>query len=315
MTPEDRGVAASVLRAEREASRSLAMRASRCRDPELAGLLMRGGLGARARADRVRGWLDAAPSGAAAPPRDAAPSAVVLPAPEGAAMPAPPANAAPGVVFARREVGPDVVVLRLGRPRGLGFRPGQFVRIGLNGASRRYSIASAPDEPHLELAIERVPGGRLSPRLHALRPGDRVTLGGAGGGFLLDPKATVHFMVATVTGVVPFVSMIRHALRTGAPGRFVLLHGASYRNELAFADELAALAKAHPDRLTYVPAVSRPAEPRNAGWRGETGRLGPLAARLAPPAAGRRVYACGHPGMIADVRQRFGGQVVTEAYF
>ncbi len=310
MTPDDRGVAASALRAEREASRALALRAACCRDPQLAGLLMRGGQGARARADRVRAWMSGAP---VLPAPDAATTATAAPPAAVATPPAVATNAAPGVVIERRDVGPDVVILRLGKPRGFTHRPGQYVRVGLDGASRRYSIASAPHEPFLELAIERVPGGRLSPRLHALRPGDRVTLGAAGGGFLLDPKAATHLMVATVTGVAPFVSMIRHALHTGAPGRFVLLHGASHRDELAFADQLAALAAAHPDRLTYVPAVSRPAEPRNAGWTGETGRLGPLAARLPPP--GARVYACGHPGLVDDIRQRFGAGVLTEAYF
>jgi NAD(P)H-flavin reductase len=222
------------------------------------------------------------------------------------------------VVLERREVGPDLLVLRLGRPRGFDFRPGQSIRVALGGTARPYSIASAPHEPWIELCIERVPGGRLTPRLWALAPGDRVTLGRTGAGLRLDGRARVHLLVATVTGIAPFVSMLRHAVHAGGADRFVVLHGASYRDELPYADELAALAAALPDRVRYVPAVSRPAEPRNAGWTGETGRLGPLAERLAPPADGLRVYACGHPGLVDDVRARFGARgvpVSTEAYW
>lgn len=210
------------------------------------------------------------------------------------------------------------MVLRLGRPPGFDFTPGQHVKLGIGDVERRYSLASAPGDSFLEVAVERVPGGRFTSRLWGVRPGDRLRVGPPRGDFVLDRHARAHLMVATVTGVSPFVSMLRHALREGAGGRFVLLHGASYRDELVFADELGALARAHPDRFTYVPAVSRPGEPRNAGWRGATGRLGPLAERHAPPAGGLRVYACGHPGMIADIRARFGARdvsVSTEAYW
>ena len=71
--------------------------------------------------------------------------------------------------------------------------------------------------------------------------------------------------------------------------------------------ELTDLAAAHPDTVTFVPAVSRPAEPRNAGWEGETGRLNNIVAaqltRFGLNQSDTLIYACGHPGMIESSRE------------
>ncbi len=72
--------------------------------------------------------------------------------------------------------------------------------------------------------------------------------------------------------------------------------------------ELAALAAAH-SNVKFVATCSRPTEPRNALWRGETGRVNTIVERyvrewaLVP--AETCVYACGNPQMIEDVKERF----------
>lgn len=192
------------------------------------------------------------------------------------------------------------------------FKPGQYCTIGVDGLERAYSIVSSPYEPEVELFIELVPppDGNLTPILHKLRVGDRVTMRPrAKGIFTMQEKFKNHLLMATVTGVVPYVSMLRtylHDKRTGH--KFYVLEGASYADELTFDKELGEMACSHPDFITYVSTVSRPNDERNKGWRGETGRANTLlekyVAKFGLKAGDTMVYACGHPGMIEDVKER-----------
>lgn len=245
-----------------------------------------------------------------------------------AAPPAPFFGAAPGVVLGVRTVGPGVRIFRVRRPPGFVFEAGQSLRIGLAQASvrRRYSIASAPHEEHLEFCIESVPGGHLTSLLFELSPGAQLALGAkAKGSFALRSERRTHVMLATVTGIAPLRSMLRDALQrqpASADGRtpqFWVLHGASYADELPYADELAALARSDP-RVHYVPTVSRPYAQRNRGWAGQHGRVDGLVLPTLRALGSRHdiaVYACGHSEMVRTVRQRLeplGYLVVDEAY-
>ena len=157
------------------------------------------------------------------------------------------------------------------------FKPGQYCTIGVDGLERPYSIVSAPHEEEIELFLELVPppDGNLTPLLHDLREGAAVTLRPrAKGIFTFKDTYRDHLMVSTVTGVVPYISMLRSYIHEGGSGhRFFLLVGASYMDEFTYRDELEGLASSHPDVLTYVPTVSRPGEEHNARWKGETGRV------------------------------------------
>lgn len=215
----------------------------------------------------------------------------------------------------------DLIRLRVPRPKDLTFLPGQALRLGSDGISRRYTLASAPEEPFLEFFIRLVPGGRMSAYLATLQQGGTVYLRSAPkGGLTLDGSRSQHLMVATGTGINPFVSMLRHHLPRGLTGRVVLLNGASYQDELAYREELAALEQAHPN-LVYIPTVSRPDDPRNRGWSGETGRVDQLlpgvleAAGLNPGATAG--YVCGNPAMVdtvAGLLKARGLPVRTERY-
>ncbi len=206
------------------------------------------------------------------------------------------------------------------------FKPGQYCTIGADSIERAYSIVSAPHEPQIELFIELVPppDGQLTPLLWNLYAGDTITIRDrAKGIFTFDPKYENHLMVATVTGVVPYISIIRDYIYRGASGhRFYVLQGASYQDEFAYDRELRDLAQERSDLLTYVDTVSRPAEEHNAGWSGETGRVNNLVEKyidefnLDP--ASTLVYACGHPGMIEDVKERLtpkGWKVKEERFW
>jgi ferredoxin-NADP reductase len=224
----------------------------------------------------------------------------------------------------RRDVSDALVSLQLSRPAGFDYRPGQHVKMGLPDLLRTYSLVSAPHEDHLEFFVELFPDGRLSSRLATLAPGAAMALGSrAKGKLALDGSRRNQLMVATVTGIAPYVSMLRDHFNgpDGAEHRFVVLHGASHADEFGYAGELDALARAHPGRLTYIPTVSRPASPRNAAWRGARGRvdahLGALITRLGLHAGDTAAFACGNPDMVRNVAgdlRRRGFPTYTEPF-
>lgn len=212
----------------------------------------------------------------------------------------------------RRDVSEDLMVIKLVPENGpFKFKPGQYCTLGLDGIERAYSIASAPHEPWVEIFVELVPEGELTPRMFRMRVGDRISIRPrAKGLFTIDQRVHHHFMLATVTGVAPSISMLRSCNLEGVQDhKFYVLLGASYQDELTYDEELAALASSHPNLLEFVPTVSRPNEERNADWQGAKGRVNAIAEnylnRFELPQDDTLIYACGHPGMIEAVKETF----------
>lgn len=214
-------------------------------------------------------------------------------------------------IVSRRDFAPDLWSIRVRIEEPILFKPGQYATLGIeeNGRvmERPYSICSSPEEGEVEFFFELVPHGLLTPRLHALGPGDQLLVRPACKGlFCFDTRSgrTKHLMVGTVTGVAPFLSMIRTFARRSEPGhRLYLLIGASRSWEFGYADELRELSRSNP-WLEFVPAVSRPRE--DPAWRGELGRVEDVLRKhtdrfgLSP--GDTTAYLCGHPGMIATAR-------------
>ncbi len=212
----------------------------------------------------------------------------------------------------REDITHDLWKVWIEKPEGFQFKPGQYCTIGVDGIERAYSIVSAPYEDDLELFVELVPppDGNLTPLLHEMGVGKTVTIRPrAKGIFVLNPSLPNHLFVATVTGVVPYVSIIRQYLHDGMTGHnFHVLMGASYADEFAYDEELQRLSEEHPEFITFVPTISRPDEEPNANWKGEKGRVNMIVEAYAERAGltpeDTIVYACGHPGMIEDVKDR-----------
>jgi len=221
----------------------------------------------------------------------------------------------PATLVDRTDYAPDLWSIRVEPPEELVFKPGQYVSFGLEVdgkiLERAFSIVSSPAEKQLEFFIERVPGGALSPRLYDLQVGATVLMRKrAKGIFLLDSASghAHHYLVCTVTGIAPFVSMVRTRLRDSQAGpldsaRLVILHGASRSTEFAYREELASVARTAP-WLQYIGSVSRPWE--DPDWAGERGRVDDVVRkygdqfRLTPQDT--TAYLCGHPGMITNAR-------------
>src|SRR5438874_10789135 len=158
---------------------------------------------------------------------------------------------------------PRVRSIVLDPPEWRGHRAGQHVDVRLTAedgyqAQRSYSIASAPEDEHLVLTVERLDDGEVSPYLvDELLPGDRLELRGPIGGYFVWEAALGGplLLVARVSGMVPFRSMLRHRAAAGssAPARLPYsarsLDGVIYRDEWAGlgADVRLTLTRWHPE--------------------------------------------------------------------
>jgi ferredoxin--NADP+ reductase len=225
-----------------------------------------------------------------------------------------PAKHLTGVVTERRAITDELRIVRVRVEGQIAFVPGQYVTVGLpiggKLIERPYSVASDPREPELEFFLEAVPGGKLSPHLSEVPVGGHVFVRPAPKGrFNLDTQSghVNHFMVATVTGVAPYVSMVRSLAasrvpRDAVPCRILILHSASVPAELAYRGELSGLAQEQP-WLRYIPTISRSwLDPE---WTGERGRAEDVARKyldaseFAPPST--TAYLCGNPHMIRNM--------------
>ena len=224
----------------------------------------------------------------------------------------------------RKDYTPNIFVLKLRPLFHFSFKAGQYCTLGVNGIERAYSIVSSPDEPELELIIELVPEGELTPLLYQLKVGDKLECRPkAKGIFTFDERFPNQVMCSTVTGVAPFISILRylkvHPTKSGF--NFYLVYGGSYADELVYHEEFTQMAQEMPN-LKYVPTISRPTEARNNGWSHETGRVNLVVDRMYPSwnldTKSTLFYACGHPGMIEDVKEKFkprGYQVKEERFW
>ena len=166
--------------------------------------------------------------------------------------------------------------LLLDVPQWPGHRAGQHVDVRLVAedgyqAQRSYSIASAPESPNVELTIERLGDGEVSPYLcDVLQPGDGLELRGPIGGYFVWEAVLGGplLLVAGGSGIVPLMAMLRHhaAVQARIPVR--LLYSARSVDDIIFRDELHRLGEAYDVRIEYTLTREAPAD-----WTGHRRRI------------------------------------------
>ncbi len=211
------------------------------------------------------------------------------------------------------------------------FQPGQFTVLGLPGSAprcpesdpedpplppdkmiiRAYSVSSASDaKEYLEFYVSLVKSGELTPRLFNLQIGDRLHLSPKLTGFFtLDkvPEDKNVVLIATGTGLAPYMSMIRTSLTYETHRRFAVIHGAYHSWDLGYRLELAALDRISPV-FDYIPIISDPQD-EPTPWTGHTGFVqkvwqGDSIAKAwgaRPTPEDTHVFLCGHPDMIESM--------------
>ncbi len=263
------------------------------------------------------------------------------------------------IITQRHDLGKGVWVVYI-TPDGwrlADFEAGQYTTLGLPGTAERcdgcdpepplkireklvkraYSIVSSPLETdHLEFYLVLIKEGSLTPRLFMLHPGDRVWMAPKITGTFVLSKASSDanlVLVATGTGIAPYVSMLRTILRPDTTRHIALFHGVRGSQDLGYMKEMLALERVS-SRFVYIPTISRP-DGEIVPWTGKSGYVQEIwASRVLnelwgfePTPDNTHVYLCGSPGMIESTLDLLGkdgfaehtrttpGQVHLERYW
>jgi ferredoxin/flavodoxin---NADP+ reductase len=211
------------------------------------------------------------------------------------------------------------------------YLPGQFAFLGLPGSAARcalaqpeavppdseklirrpYAIASSPlNREYIEFYIALVPDGALSPRLFNLKIGDRIWLSEKISGrlnFYAVPDNANVLMMATGSGLAPFIGMFSTHLTAGSSRKVMVIHGVRHSWDLGYRSVLMAMQNLRRD-FVYMPVVSRP-EKEPVPWTGATGHLqnawktGAIDHALGfhPSPENTHVLLCGGPDMVEEM--------------
>ena len=202
---------------------------------------------------------------------------------------------------------PRAKSLVLDVPGWAGHTAGQHVDVRLTAedgyqAERSYSIASAPEDPHLMLTIERIDDGEVSPYLtDGLQRGEQLELRGPIGGYFTWQVAAGGplLLIAGGSGIVPLMAMLRHraAQKSSVPAR--LLYSSRAFDEVIYREELAQLSDADPT-LMVTQTLTRRQPPSWAGYSRRIDRA--MLAEVAwPPSEQPQAFVCGPTALVETV--------------
>lgn len=241
-----------------------------------------------------------------------------------------------GVVTHKRVWAPGLFTKRIKVDGVLPFEPGQFLQVGIENEGstiyRPYSVAS-PHGKELEFYIVTVDDGELTPHLWASEVGDRILVSErAAGRFTLEktPVAENLWLVATGTGLAPYVAMLRTPTPWNRYKRIVVVHGVRQFQDLSYGDEFDEFKKQHHEQFVYIPALTRETVESTLHGRIpqllESGELEKCAGCQIKP-DNTAIMLCGNPAMLDEMEEKLGvcglekhrskspGQIVLERYW
>jgi ferredoxin-NADP reductase/DMSO/TMAO reductase YedYZ heme-binding membrane subunit len=205
---------------------------------------------------------------------------------------------------------PDVRTFRFAPADGspslpFDYRPGQYLNLSLlidgQRVNRSYTIASTPSRTGcVEITVKREPMGVASQHLHGkLKVGDVIDVSAPAGKFIFDgSQAKSVVLLAGGVGITPLMSKLRYLVDTAWPGEVFFVYCARSEQDIIFRDELAAIAKRHPNVHVTI-TLTRAAD----AWTGERGRISvEMLRRVISELPSRRVHMCGPQSMADDMR-------------
>jgi ferredoxin--NADP+ reductase len=222
------------------------------------------------------------------------------------------------------------------------FAAGQYARLGLPGGSetvwRAYSIVSAPHEDCLEYYGVLVPGGAFTTMLKDIKPGDTIWTEKQSYGFMTPDRFADGedlWMLATGTGLGPFVSILRDAPVWKKFRRLLVVHCVKHVDEFGYQEQLFAMRNGHGPGDAELKVIQSVTRQKPAASGRLTGRITTLlnsgeleqAAGVPITAESSRIMLCGNPEMIEETRRilhqrglrpcrrTLPGQFVTENYW
>jgi len=176
---------------------------------------------------------------------------------------------------------------------------------------RVYSIASSSkSKQYIEFYISLVRSGALTPRLFNLQTGDKIELGKKMVGmFTLDqvPEDNNVVLIATGTGVAPYVSMLRSNIMSNNSRKIAVIHGAASSWDLGYSSELQLL-ESISDRFKYIPTILEP-DKEATTWMGDTRFVQDMWAAGVieeafdgkPTPDNTHIFLCGNPKMVESM--------------
>lgn len=218
------------------------------------------------------------------------------------------------------------------------FIAGQFTKLGLekNGVKvqRAYSYVNSPSNKDLEFYLIMVPEGKLSPRLHAIQPGEHLMITkDSVGYFIIDniPPCQHLWMLATGTALGPYLSILEHGTGLTKFNYIVLIHAVRFAKDLNYLPYMLKLQKRYNGMLRILTIVSR--EKLHGSLNGRIPNLiadGSLESSigLSFHTKSSHVMLCGNPQMVIDtqhiLQKKFGmrkhfkhnpGHITSERYW
>jgi ferredoxin-NADP reductase len=178
-------------------------------------------------------------------------------------------------LVSREAVAEGTIALRIAKPAGFTHLAGQSITLSLTGPSltdakgnsRQLTVASAPHEPELMVAI-RVRGSEFKRTLKDLAIGSPVRVSGASGRMTLHEDALrPAVFIAGGIGITPFLAMVRHAAHAKLPHRIVLFYSNRRPEDAAFLAELQQLEETYPNFRLIATMTDAP------GWVSERGMI------------------------------------------
>jgi ferredoxin-NADP reductase len=204
-----------------------------------------------------------------------------------------------GTVTRIKRETPRVKSFWISLPMWMPHLPGQHYDVRLTAADgyraqRSYSIASSPlDEGEVELTIDRLDDGEVSPYFHdVVAEGDQVELRGPFTSYFVWRGEKPVLLVGGGSGVVPLMAMLRHRRRTMPELPMRLIYSLRTGEDVIYADELGDDAV-----LTFTKSAPE-------GWQGHTGRLDQgLIDDAASPFLAGLAFLCGTNGFVESASQ------------
>ncbi len=209
-------------------------------------------------------------------------------------------------VISKRDETPRVRSIVFECPMWTGHMAGQHVDIRLTAedgyqAQRSYSIASAPEDEHLMLTVERLQDGEVSPYLFdELAPGDELEMRGPIGRYFVWEEGMMGplLMIAGGSGVVPFRAILRHRAVADGESPARLLYSARTIDDVIYREELIGFGDAAGVDVDLTLTRARPEDWEGYGRRIDAAILSEVAW---PPASESWTYICGPTGFVETV--------------